>query len=127
MFNPRKIVVQLKVNLPNGNTIKTIDSIFSNTVKPDFVFLNMSSIEYPNKIFDIQKDLVDYVVKNPKVKFIWDGKNPFDEDDAYEILDAGDGQGLANDFIEKNIINNEIRIIVTDIKVLDDTTFFASS
>lgn len=80
----------MKVN-HGGNTIKVIDSLFANTVKPDLVFLNLSSIDYPHRTMEVPWELVEYVAKNPRVKFMWDGNNPVTGDDGYEILDAGDG------------------------------------
>ena len=84
------------------NPISVIDSLFANTVKPDLVFLDLSSIEYPHRTRDLPWELVEYAGKNPKVKFIWDGNNPFSDDDCYEIVSCNNKNTIAKDFIEKN-------------------------
>ena len=43
-----------------------------NTVKPDIVFLNLSLEEFPNRLKDLPKDLVELSLKNPKVKIGFD-------------------------------------------------------
>ena len=68
------------------NPISVIDSLFANTVKPDLVFLDVSSIEYTNRMFDLPKELVEYVAKNPRVKFMWDGRNPLKDDENYDVI-----------------------------------------
>jgi hypothetical protein len=78
----------LKVN-HGGNTIHAIDSLFANTVKPDLVFLDMSSIEYPHRTMEVPWELVEYVGKHPNVKFIWDGNNPLEDDDAHIVVQCG--------------------------------------
>lgn len=42
-----------------------------NTVKPDIVFLNLSLEEFPNRLKDLPKDLVELSLKNPIVKIHW--------------------------------------------------------
>ena len=85
------------------NPIRVIDSLFANAVKPDLVFLDLSSIEYPHRTRDLPWELVEYAGKNPKVKFMWDGNNPFSDDDCYEIVSCNNKNTIAKDFIEKNI------------------------
>ena len=63
-----------------------IDSLSANTVKPDFVFLDMSSIEYPHRTMEVPGELVEYVAKNPRVKFMWDGRNPLKDDENYDVI-----------------------------------------
>ena len=41
-------------------------------MKPDIVFLNLSLEEFPNRLRDLPKDLVELSLKNPKVKIGWD-------------------------------------------------------
>lgn len=81
-MSEKKIVVQLKVN-HGENPINVVESLFANTVKPDLVFLDVSSIEYPHRTMELPWELVEFSCKNPKVKFIWDGNNPLADDDEY--------------------------------------------
>ena len=41
-------------------------------MKPDIVFLNLSLEEFPNRLKDLPKDLVELSLKNPKVKIGFD-------------------------------------------------------
>lgn len=85
MSNEKKIVVQIDFNCHTEYS-KVIDVLFSNTIKPDIVFLNVSSIEYPNRVMGLPNELVEYVAKNPKVKFMWDGVNPLSCDNGYKLI-----------------------------------------
>lgn len=73
MFNNQKIVVTMTSWTKRiGNCVKVIQSILENTVKPDIVFLNLSLEEFPNRLKDLPKDLVELSLKNPKVKIGFD-------------------------------------------------------
>lgn len=82
----KKIVVQLKVNY-GENVVPVVDSLLDSKVKPDLVFLELSSIDYPHRTTDVSLELVKYVGQHPNVKFMWDGKNPLENCDEYEIMD----------------------------------------
>ena len=97
----KKIVVQLKVN-HHENSIHVIDSLFANTVKPDLVFLDMSTIEYPHRTMEVPRNLVEYVGKHPNVKFMWDENNPLNESE-YEKINVEDDERVGCNFIENHL------------------------
>ena len=101
-MSTKKIVVQLKVH-HGENPINVVESIFANTVKPDLVFIDVSSDEYPHRTMELPRELVAFSGKNPKVKFMWDGNNPLADDFDYEIVNCTSEKPIANDFIEKNL------------------------
>ena len=101
-MSTKKIVVQLKVH-HGENPINVVESIFANTVKPDLVFIDVSSDEYPHRTMELPWELVAFSGKNPKVKFMWDGNNPLADDFDYEIVNCTSKKPIANDFIEKHL------------------------
>ena len=107
MLPTRKTIVKLKVN-PGKNILPVIDQLFANTVTPDLVFLVVSSYEYPHRTMELPWELVELSGKNPKVKFIWDGDNPLEGDDRYNVIDV-EQDTIPQDFIEKRIsyLNHE--------------------
>lgn len=46
------------------------------------------------------KELLEYVAKNPQVKFIWDGKNPLIGDSCYKIIQVANGNFNISDRIK---------------------------
>ena len=53
-----------------------VDSIIQNTVQPDRLYLSLSTEEFPNREFDLPKDLVDFFNANDKLIFNWvEGEN----------------------------------------------------
>ena len=53
-----------------------VDSIMKNTVQPDRLYLSLSTEEFPNREFDLPKDLVDFFNANDKLIFNWvEGEN----------------------------------------------------
>lgn len=68
-------------------------------MKPDFVFLDMESSEFPDRSISLPDGLMEFVCRNPRVKFIWDGKNPLEDDEAYEIIKTETQKRLPCDFV----------------------------
>ena len=119
-YRKKKIIVQLKVNHCE-NSIHVVDSLFANTVKPDLVFLDMSSIEYPHRTMEVPRNLVEYVMRNPKVKFLWDGNNPLTGNEEYQIIDVANDVALSQDFIEEHVaVDNHEYIDMTMVSVFYD-------
>lgn len=87
-----------------GNCVKVIQSVLDNTVKPDIVFLNLSLEEFPNRLKDLPKDLVELSLKNPKVKIGWDCNIDFGEDIVIDISNSQ--MEVSTSFISDSIINN---------------------
>ncbi len=56
-----------------------------NTRKPDLVYVKLSSAWFPKRVFDLPKELVEYVGRNPTVKFMWN-EGDFLKDDEYEKI-----------------------------------------
>lgn len=53
-----------------------VDSIMQNTIQPDRLYLSLSTEEFPNREFDLPKDLVDFFNDNDKLIFNWvEGEN----------------------------------------------------
>lgn len=102
MSEPKKIVVKLKVD-QIGNVSNLVDSLLSGTVVPDLVFLELNSLEFPNRILDFPNDVRKYVMTHPKVKTFWGDEDPFEANDGYEVVYIEDGREISRDFIERNI------------------------
>ena len=73
-------------------------------MKPDIVFLNLSLEEFPNRLKDLPKDLVELSLKNPKVKIGWDCNIDFGEDIVIDISNSQ--MEVSTSFISDSIINN---------------------
>ena len=59
-----------------GNCVKVIGTILGQTIKPDIVYLNLSSEEFKNKEEDLPKDLLTLRDENEKFIINWvDGEN----------------------------------------------------
>lgn len=48
-------------------------------------------------------EIVEFAAKNPRVKFMWDGNNPIESDDGYEILLLETDNPLPREYIESNV------------------------
>ena len=109
MFNNQKVVVTMTSwSKRIGNCVKVIQSILDNTVKPDIVFLNLSLEEFPNRLKDLPRDLVELSLKNPKVKIGWD----YDLNALFqnEILISAENDELVDrKFIERQLSSIEGR------------------
>lgn len=109
MFNNQKVVVTMTSwSKRIGNCVKVIQSVLDNTVKPDIVFLNLSLEEFPNRLKDLPKDLVELSLKNPKVKIGWD----YDLNALFqnEILISAENDELVDrKFIERQMSSIEGR------------------
>ena len=99
-----------------GNCVKVIQSILDNTVKPDIVFLNLSLEEFPNRLKDLPRDLVELSLKNPIVKIHWvPGPNTKSMKKVFPILKYLDD----NDMIitcddDMDIPNNFVKVRVEE-------------
>ena len=70
------------------NCVAVIQKILDNTLSPYVVFLNLSLEEFPKRLDDLPKELVELSMKNPKVKINWiDGKNTKTMKKVIPILD----------------------------------------
>ena len=98
----RKIAVQLEYNLDVDALLKNIDKLMNNTKKPDLVYVKLSSAWFPNRFFDLPKELQVAFTVNPSLKILWDCELDFLNEDEYEVLDLRDRKRIGNDFIEKN-------------------------
>lgn len=109
MFNNQKVVVTMTSWTKRiGNCVKVIQSILENTVIPDIVFLNLSIEEFPNRLNDLPKDLVELSLKNPKVKIGWD----YDIDTLFQnekVISIEDNECSDTKFIEKQLSSIEGR------------------
>lgn len=106
----KKIVVQIRVN-GCEKPVHVVDSVFSSTIKPDLVFLDVSSLEYPNRIVDLPKELIECARKNPLVKFMWDGNNPLADDDEYKLVDFDCWKINGNSIVERKVSSNQSRML----------------
>ena len=53
-----------------------VESIMENTIQPDRLYLNLSTEEFPNKEFDLPKELLEYFNEDDRLIFNWvDGEN----------------------------------------------------
>lgn len=58
------------------NVKVVVESIMQNTLQPDRLYLSLSTEEFPNREFDLPKDLVDYFNSNERLILNWvEGKN----------------------------------------------------
>lgn len=57
------------------------------TKKPDLVYVKLSSTWFPKRVFDLPKELVEYVGRNPTVKLMWDDGNCLKNEDGFLFLD----------------------------------------
>lgn len=112
MFNNHKIVVTMTSWTKRiGNCFGVIQTILDNTLKPDFVYLNLSLEEFKDREKSLPVNLVELQRKNPTFKINWvPGPNtksmkkvfpilPYLEDDDI-IIDVDDDLDLPNDLIE---------------------------
>ena len=57
----------------NTNTEKCMASIRDAlTKKPELVYVKMSPTWFPNRMMDLPKSFVKFVMQNPRVKVVWD-------------------------------------------------------
>lgn len=64
--------------------------------KPELVYVKMSSMWFPRRVLDLPIELLDYVMGNPMVKFVWDGNSPLDKKEDYEIVEVNE-ESIDND------------------------------
>lgn len=85
-------------------------------MKPDIVFLNLSLEEFPNRLKDLPRDLVELSLKNPIVKIHWvPGPNTKSMKKVFPILKYLDD----NDMIitcddDMDIPNNFVKVRVEE-------------
>ena len=75
-------------------------------MKPDIVFLNLSLEEFPNRLKDLPKDLVELSLKNPMVKIGFDVSINECFDDYIDI-DIGQNELVNETYVEKHIEQNK--------------------
>ena len=71
------------------------------------MFLNLSLEEFPNRLDDLPRDLVELSLKNPKVKIGWDCSIN-DTFNDYIVVDAGSGNAIGDNYV-LNRVNRVIR------------------
>ena len=69
------------------------------TRKPDLVYVKLRSELFPNRVFDLPRELVDYAGRNPTVKFMWDGKKPVLSEFEYATIDILGKKPITRNFI----------------------------
>ena len=74
-------------------------------MNPDIVFLNLSLEEFPNRLKDLPKDLVELSLKNPKVKIGWDMDSTIFSNSI--VVDVG-----SDDVIDDNYILNRVNKVI---------------
>ena len=103
MFNNQKVVVTMTSwSKRIGNCVKVIQSVLDNTVKPDIVFMNLSLEEFPNRLNDLPKDLVELSLKNPRVKIGFDADVQTIFTDT-TVIDIGTEEEISKDYIRQRI------------------------
>ena len=117
MFNNQKVVVTMTSwSKRIGNCVKVIQSILDNTVNPDIVFLNLSLEEFPNRLKDLPRDLVELSLKNPMVKIGFDADVQTIFTDT-TVIDIGTEEEIDSRFIfnyiQSNVNNNQYDVIVS--------------
>lgn len=85
-----KTIVQLEYNSDVDALLKNIDKLMNDTNKPDLVYVKLSSKEFPNRVFDLPNELIEYVGRNPTVKFMWDAMNILVENNEYSVVQLAD-------------------------------------
>lgn len=71
-----------------GSVRRVVESIMSNTVKPDKVYLNLSRVEFENGGVELPKDLVDYFNSDDRLIINWvDGENTKSMKKVFPTLD----------------------------------------
>ena len=74
-------------------------------MKPDIVFMNLSLEEFPNRLKDLPRDLVELSLKNPKVKIGWDMDSTIFSNSI--VVDVG-----SDDVIDDNYILNRVNKVI---------------
>ena len=83
----RKIVVQMEYNSDVDSLLKNIDDLMKDSRNPYLVYVKLSSAQFPNKVLDLPRKLVNYCGIHPNVKFIWDGISPIANDEVYNVVE----------------------------------------
>ena len=78
-----------------GKFEKNILTLLDNAAKPEFVFVNLSTRDFPRRMEDVPLELKKLLMTNPKVKVVWDGNNPLASDSEYMIIDADEDMASA--------------------------------
>lgn len=101
---PKIVVTMTSWKKRIGNCIEVIQSILDNTVKPDIIFLNLSTEEFPNLCLDIPPELMKMCMTEQRVKINWvTGRNTKSLKKVFPIL---------------KYVNNDDIIIYTDDDIL---------
>ena len=109
------VVVSMTSWIKRINNVKiVVESIMKNTIQPDRLYLNLSTEEFPNKEFDLPKNLVELFNCDERLIINWvEGENTktmkkvfpilqyLDDDDI--IINADDDILFPNDLIESRL------------------------
>lgn len=67
---------------------KNIYALFENSPKPKFVFVNLSTSQFPKRISDLPFPLKQIFMTNPRVKVVWDGNMPDLQEEDFILKDV---------------------------------------
>ena len=84
----RKTVVQLEYNSNVESLLKEIDKLMKRVMKPDLVYVKLSSAWFPRRALDFPPELAKLFYGNPRVKPYWDC--PYGVDLSKEFSDGVD-------------------------------------
>ena len=92
-YGGRIIVTMTSWKKRIGNCVKVINAILNQTIRPDIIYLNLSSEEFSNKEDDLPKDLLLLRDENEKVIINWvDGENTKTMKKVFPILQYLDNE-----------------------------------